>query len=88
LKSLIRDPRRQEVSPLELLFDLVYAFAISQLSHHLLTHQSWTGAAETLVLYLAVYTAWGYTAWAANLVNTEHPRARRMLVVVMVLTCS
>jgi low temperature requirement protein LtrA len=86
LKSLIRDPRRQEVSPLELLFDLVYAFAISQLSHHLLTHQSWTGAAESLVLYLAVYTAWGYTAWAANLVNTEHPRARRMLVVVMVLS--
>ena len=86
MKPLIRDLRRQEVSPLELLFDLVYAFAISQLARHLLTHQSWTGAAETLVLYLAVYTAWGYTAWAGNLVNTEHPRARRMLVVVMVLS--
>jgi hypothetical protein len=27
---------KEEVSPLELLFDLVFVFALSQLSHHLL----------------------------------------------------
>ncbi len=29
------------VTPLELFFDLVFAFAISQLSHHLLIHLTW-----------------------------------------------
>jgi low temperature requirement protein LtrA len=33
--------RKYEVTPLELFFDLVFAFAISQLSQHLLTHLSW-----------------------------------------------
>ncbi len=36
--------QKREVTPLELLFDLVFAFAISQLSNHLLTHLSWRGS--------------------------------------------
>ncbi len=44
--------RKYEVTPLELLFDLVFAFAISQLSQHLLTHLSWRGAAEAHRLIL------------------------------------
>jgi low temperature requirement protein LtrA len=43
-----------EVTPLELFFDLVFALAVSQLSHHLLAHLSWRGAAETLVMLRAV----------------------------------
>jgi low temperature requirement protein LtrA len=39
--------QREAVSPLELFFDLVFVFAVSQLSHHLLDHLSWRGAAET-----------------------------------------
>jgi low temperature requirement protein LtrA len=31
---------RDAVSPLELFFDLVFVFAVSQLSHHLLDHLS------------------------------------------------
>ena len=42
------------VSPLELFFDLVFIFAVSQLSHHLLNQLSWHRAAETLVLLIAV----------------------------------
>ena len=74
---------RREVTPLELLFDLVFVFAIGQLSHHLLVHPTWTGAGETLVLYLAVYAAWGYTTWAVTLVPAEGRRTRRMLQLVM-----
>lgn len=76
-------PARREVTPLELFFDLVYVFAIGQLSHQLLAHPTWTGAAQTLVLYLAVYAAWAYTAWAVTLVPAEDPRTRRMLLAVM-----
>lgn len=31
---------RREVTPLELFFDLVFVFAVSQLSHHLLEYQT------------------------------------------------
>jgi low temperature requirement protein LtrA len=50
--------RKYEVTPLELFFDLVFAFALSQLSQHLFTHLSWRGAAETLVLLPAVFAVW------------------------------
>lgn len=79
------DPARREVTPLELFFDLVYVFAIGQLSHRLLAHPTWTGAAQALVLYLAVFAAWAYTTWAVTLVPAENPRTRRMLLVVMLL---
>ena len=42
----------REVTPLELFFDLVYVFAIGQLSHHLVAHLDLRTAAETLVLAL------------------------------------
>jgi low temperature requirement protein LtrA len=38
------------VTPLELFFDLVFAFALSQLSQHLATHLFWRSAAETVVM--------------------------------------
>jgi low temperature requirement protein LtrA len=43
----------REVSPLELFYDLAFAFAVSQLSGHLLDDLTWRGAAETLVLLCA-----------------------------------
>jgi hypothetical protein len=56
----------RDVSPLELFFDLVYVFAIGQLSHHLLEHVALRTGAETLILALAVFYAWYMTAWGAN----------------------
>jgi low temperature requirement protein LtrA len=44
--------------PLELIFDLVYVFAIGQLSHHLLEHIDLRTGAETVILALAVFHAW------------------------------
>ena len=41
---------RDAVSPLELFFDVGLVFAVSQLSHHLLDHLSWRGAAWTALL--------------------------------------
>ena len=54
------------VTPLELFFDLVFVFAVSQLSHHLLEHLSWRGAIETLVLLRAVYGVWYATSWVGH----------------------
>lgn len=59
-------PRRSEVGPVELFFDLVYVFAIIQLSHLLIDDLTATGAARTVVVFAAVWWGWNYTAWAMN----------------------
>jgi hypothetical protein len=51
------------VTPLALFFDLVYVFAIGQLSHHLLEHVDLRTGAETVIMTLAVVYAWYMTAW-------------------------
>ncbi|WP_131742114.1 low temperature requirement protein A [Actinomadura roseirufa] len=67
----------------ELFFDLVFVFAITQLSHRLLEHLTVRGAAETLLLLLAVWWAWMYTCWTTNWFDPDHPAVRLMLVAVM-----
>src|SRR5918997_3719921 len=71
------------VTPLELFFDLVFVFAVSQLSHHLLAHLSWRGAAETLVMLLAVFAVWFYTSWAATMIPADQSRTHWMVLTVM-----
>lgn len=68
----------------ELFFDLVFVFAVTQLSHLLLEHLTVRGAAETLLLLLAVWWAWMYTCWTTNWFDPDHPAVRLMLVGVMV----
>jgi hypothetical protein len=75
--------QREAVSPLELFFDLVFVFAVSQLSHHLLDHLSWRGAAETLVLLIAVFSIWSGTSFEATLLNIGRSHARWLLLAVM-----
>ena len=62
----VRDGGEQRVTPLELFFDLVYVFAITQLSHLLLDHPTVGGALQTLFLLLVVWWAWQYTTWFTN----------------------
>jgi low temperature requirement protein LtrA len=69
---------------MELFFDLVYVFAITQVSHHLLEHLNWQGALQTLVLFLAVWWAWIYTTWATNWLDSDRAANRLMLCVVMI----
>jgi low temperature requirement protein LtrA len=77
--------QKYEVTPLELFFDLVFAFALSQLSQHLLTHLSWRGAAETGVILLAVFAVWFTTSWSATLVRVDQSRTRWLVLAVMLL---
>jgi hypothetical protein len=63
LPSVLRTDEggEQQVTPLELFFDLVYVFAVTQLSHLLLEHPTVGGALETLFLLPVVWWAWMYT---------------------------
>ena len=69
----------RDVSALELFFDLVYVFAIGQLSHLLAAHVDLRTGAETVVLALAVFYAWYMTAWGANWLEPSRLPVRVML---------
>lgn len=75
--------RRSEVGPVELFFDLVYVFAIIQLSHLLIEHLSWAGAAQTIVVFAAVWWAWNYTAWAMNWLDPTRLPVQLLVGVLM-----
>ncbi len=67
----------------ELFFDLVFVFAITQLSHSLLAKLSALGALQTLMLLLAVWSLWNYTAWATNALDPERVPVRLLLFALM-----
>jgi low temperature requirement protein LtrA len=73
----------QRATYFELFFDLVYVFAITQLSHALLAHLTWAGAAQAAFLLCAVYWAWNYTTWMTNWFDPEVTLVRVVLVAVM-----
>jgi low temperature requirement protein LtrA len=84
--NLLRTRREDEhakVGFLELFFDLVFVFAVTQLSHTLLEHFTLLGAIQTTLLLMAVWWVWIYTAWVTNWLNPEAPAVRLMLFVLM-----
>ena len=78
-----RDGHHAKVTYEELFFDLVYVFAVTQLSHELLHNLSLTGLVNTLVLWFAVWLGWQYTAWLTNWFYPEKPGIRGLLFAVM-----
>jgi low temperature requirement protein LtrA len=73
----------QRATFFELFFDLVYVFAVTQLSHHLLDDISWSGAAQTAFMLVALYWAWNYTTWMTNWFDPDTAPVRLVLVFVM-----
>src|SRR5829696_4842986 len=74
----------QRATFFELFFDLVYVFAVTQLSHHLLAELDWAGAAQTAFMLVALYWAWNYTTWMTNWFDPDTVPVRLVLVFVMV----
>jgi low temperature requirement protein LtrA len=78
-----RQDDEQRATSLELFFDLVFVFAVTQLSHYLLVHYTWKGALQAGVLLLVVWWAWIYTTWMANWFDPDVVPVRLVLVAVM-----
>ena len=80
------------VSYVELFFDLVFVFAITQISHTLIEHFSGLGLAQAAFLLGAVWWVWIYTSWATNWLDPEQAPVRLMLFGLMlfglILSCS
>src|SRR5918992_3933239 len=73
----------QRATFFELFFDLVYVFAVTQVSHHLLDDIGWAAAAETTFMLVALYWAWNYTTWMSNWFDPDTVPIRLVLVFVM-----
>ncbi len=71
------------VEPVELFFDLVFVFAITQLSHSLIAHPTALGAVETLLLLVAIWWSWIYSAWVTNWLDPHRTYVRLLLFVMM-----
>lgn len=71
------------VTNAELFFDLVFVFAVTQISHTLLHHFTPLGVVEVTVLFLAVWWVWVYTAWVTNWLNPELTPVRILIFLMM-----
>jgi low temperature requirement protein LtrA len=84
-RTLLRERQVEaRVGFAELFFDLVFVFAVTQLSHFLLHHFTPLGAIETGLLLMAVWWVWIYTSWVTNWLDPAKTAVRLMLFVLMV----
>jgi low temperature requirement protein LtrA len=69
---------------IEVFFDLVYAFAITQLSSRfLLDHLSIEGALQAVLLLAMIWLGWSYTMWVTNWLDPGHISVRLLLLALM-----
>ncbi len=80
-----RTGEEARVTPAELFFDLIYAFAVTQLSHRIVEHLDGQGLFETLVLWFAVWLGWQYTCWVTNWFDPDRIPVRLLLFGTMLL---
>jgi low temperature requirement protein LtrA len=73
----------QRTTALELFYDLVFVFAVTQVSHLLLDDVSWRGAARATLALLVVWWAWNYTTWVTNELDPDSIVVRLVLIGLM-----
>ena len=66
----------------ELFFDLVYVFAVTQLSQYLLAHRTIAGVLHAGLLLTMVWLLWSYTTWVTNWLDPNLIAVRLMLLVL------
>jgi len=75
--------QHSRVTNAELFFDLVFVFAVTQLSHTLLGRFTPLGAVQVTLLFLAVWWVWVYTTWVTNWLDPEQMPVRILLFLLM-----
>src|SRR3954447_13444600 len=73
----------QRTTSLELFYDLVFVFAVTQVSHLLLAHLTWQGAGRAAFVLLVVWWSWNYTTWVTNELDPDSIVVRLLLIGLM-----
>ena len=66
----------QRVTPLELFFDLVFVFAITQVTSLMARVPTWQGLAQGMLVLAALWWAWAGYAWLTNTLASDDRLAR------------
>ncbi len=74
----------QSVTPLELFFDLVFVFALTQVTAFMAHDPSWTGLLQGSLILGILWWAWVGYAWLCNLVRADEGSIRLILLTAMV----
>lgn len=84
-EGLIESPEEleQRVTPLELFFDLVFVFAITQVTGSVSAQPSWTRLIEGLAVLAVLWFAWSAYAWLGNTAHTDDGLVRLILLAAM-----
>ncbi len=62
---------QQSANALELFYDLIFVFAITQVSHLMLTRLTWPGVLRSIIVLMAVWWSWNYTTWFTDELDPE-----------------
>jgi low temperature requirement protein LtrA len=73
----------QRATTLELFYDLVFVFAVTQVSHLLLDDLTWRGVGHMTLALLVVWWAWNYTTWVTNELDPDSVVVRLLLIGLM-----
>ncbi len=68
--------REQGATFVELFFDLVFVYAVTQLTSFVLHDLTWTGVGKAAVLFWLVWWSWTQFTWTLNEADTEHALVR------------
>src|ERR687893_1357278 len=68
------------VTPLELFFDLVFVFALTQVIGFLIHHLTWLGMLQAAALLTALWGAWAVYSWLTNAVPAEEANPARLVI--------
>jgi low temperature requirement protein LtrA len=85
--GLLRDRASEKgdrVGFIELFFDLVFVFAVTQLAHRLVKYPSPVGVAQSLILFLAIWSVWTGTTWVTNRLDVERNSVRLLLLSMII----
>src|SRR4028118_1790250 len=74
------DLPERRVTPLELFFDLVFVFALTQVTGFLADHLTWIGMLEGAALLVVLWWAWGGYSWLTNAVPAEEVIPARLVI--------
>ena len=80
----------EQVTPLELFFDLVFVLAITQCTTLMSHEPTWTGLGQAMLVFGMLWWSWAGYAWLTSVVDPEEDAVRLVIFVAMagLLVCS
>jgi low temperature requirement protein LtrA len=71
------------VTPLELFFDLVFVFALTQVTGYMSDDPTWAGVGKAMLILAALWWTWGAYAWLTNEIDPDEGSARLAVFAAM-----